>query len=133
MTFHSKITAVFVSIVASTLIAAGPVVTITVVPPAGQGSNSNGNIAGQVSGISNPSQYRIVLYSHTDKWYVQPEIDSPYTDIDENGHWNNWAHLGSRYAAILVRSSFKPASTLRALPSVGNDILAKKEVPAREK
>jgi hypothetical protein len=44
----------------------------------------------------------------TDKWYVQPLITNPQTDIDENGFWKkNWTHLGERYAPLIVRTSFR--------------------------
>jgi hypothetical protein len=103
------------------------------VPSAGMGSDSRGNIDGNVLGLKSPEEYKIVLYAHTDQWYVQPLVKDPYTDLDSNGHWTNWTHLGDRYAALVVRPSFRPSTPVQALPSVGGDVVARGEVPAAEK
>lgn len=108
-----------------------PAVTITQIPPRGEGEDSQGNIAGSVTGVAAPEKYKIVIYTHTNQWYVQPLIDAPYTPINEDGTWSNWTHLGYRYAALLVRPSFQPKATLLALPQVGGDVIAKVEVAAQ--
>ena len=113
--------------------AAEPTITFTEVPEAGQGSASQGNIAGKVANLHRPEQYKIVLYAHADKWYVQPEVDNPFTDIGPDGTWSNWTHLGYRYAALVVRPDFHPAPNLRTLPPIGLVIIAKKEVPAQKR
>jgi hypothetical protein len=108
-----------------------PSVTFTEVPEQGQGSGSQGNIAGKVTNLRGPEQYKIVMYAHSDKWYVQPEAENPYTDIGSDGSWSSWMHLGYRYAVLVVRPSFHPSATLRAMPPISPDLVCKKEVPAR--
>jgi len=110
-----------------------PTLIFTEVPKEGEGSASQGNISGRVANVAHPEQYKVVVYAHTDKWYVQPEAASPHTEIQPDGTWSSWTHLGYRYAALAVRSSFQPAATLRNLPAIGGDVLAKKEVAARQK
>ena len=107
-------------------------IEFTEVPKAGAGSDSQGNIAGVVKGISNPENYKIVLYAHTDWWYVQPLTDHPYTDINSEGVWSNWTHLGYRYAALVVRKSFHPKAKIKVLPHVGGDVIAKGEIAATQ-
>jgi hypothetical protein len=46
-------------------------------------------------------------------WYVQLTVAAPLTDIDNSGKWETDTHLGSGYAALLVKQSFKPAATVR--------------------
>ena len=108
-------------------------VKFTEIPPAGAGPESQGNIAGTVTGLEKPETYKIVIYAHTDAWYVQPLTDDPYTDIAPDGGWSNWTHLGYRYAALVVRPSFQPQSKSQALPHVGGDVIARVEVPAKGK
>src|SRR5262245_36650202 len=93
-------------------------VEFTRVPAQGQGSDSRGDISGRVSGLDAPQNYKVVLYCHTDRWYVQPEAASPLTDIAKDGTWSNWTHLGGRYAALVVQPTFQPTATLQALPAV---------------
>ena len=107
-----------------------PTIEFTIVPVAGAGPDSRGNIAGIVSGVKEPTKYRVVIYAHTDWWDVQPLTSNPFSGINSNGKWSNWTHLGHRYAAILVRPSFKPDPRTQALPSVGGDVIAKTEAPA---
>ena len=105
-------------------------VEFTEVPKTGAGSDSQGNIAGVVKGISNPENYKIILYAHTDWWYVQPLTVNPYTDVNSAGVWSNWTHLGNRYAALLVRRSFHPKAKIMTLPHVDGDVIARGEIAA---
>ena len=105
-------------------------IEITLVPPSGAGPDSSGNIEGRVTGAHPPEQYKVVLYAHTDRWYVQPLESPPFTDVDPSGKWSNWTHLGNRYAALLVRPSFRVESKIQSLPGLGGDVIAKKEVAA---
>jgi hypothetical protein len=70
------------------------------------------------------STLKVVIYTKTDKWYVQPYVNNPLTDIKADGTWSARIALGHRYGAILVRPSFKPSATLAKLPQVGGDVLA---------
>lgn len=105
-------------------------VEFTQVPKAGAGSDSQGNIAGVVKGIAKPEQYKVVLYAHTDWWYVQPQTIEPLTDVASDGSWSNWTHLGYRYAALIVRASFQPGAKIKSLPRVGGDVIARSETAA---
>jgi hypothetical protein len=114
------------------LFSQGPAeIRITQVPPRGGGPDAVETIAGTVKGV-NFSQHKILLYARTNKWYVQPYADSPYTMINQQGKWTADTHLGSEYAALLVRSSHSdaPAST-NTLPPVGGDVIAIERKAAR--
>ncbi len=88
-------------------------IEFTRVPQSGSGSGSRGDIEGSVLGLNEPRQYKVVLYAHTDWWYVQPLVSDPYTDIGSDGKWSNWTHLGHRYAALVVRPSFRPEARVQ--------------------
>ena len=106
------------------------IVNMTKVPAAGAGPDSRGDIAGTIRGLHSPQKYKVVLYARADWWYVQPLVDSPYTDIGADGRWSNWTHLGHRYSALVVRPGFKPAAKVQALPELGADVIGKVEMPA---
>jgi len=106
-------------------------IIFTEIPPRGEGSDSRGDIAGKVVGAKSPQNYKIVLYAHTDRWYVQPLIDDPCTAIGNDGTWSNWTHLGYRYAALMVRTSFRPEPKIQILPKKGGDVIATAETPAK--
>lgn len=99
-------------------------VKFTNIPSQGQGADSAGIIKGRVEGLARPEMYKIVIYAHTDRWYVQPFADQPITNIDSNGTWEATTHLGTRYAALVVKHTFFPLSTPEELPPTGDDILA---------
>ena len=115
------------AVLLATTLSAGkkPGITITQVPPSDAGGPDRvGMIAGTTSGARS-SEYRVVLYTHTDQWYVQPTIASPYTTIDDKGTWQSETHLGRTYAALLVKSSYHdPQPTLSSVPNVGGEIVA---------
>jgi hypothetical protein len=107
-----------------------PVISFSEIPRSGGGAYDRADIAGKITGLKDPGRYKIVLYAFTDQWYIQPVTDAPFTDINPDGTWRHWTHLGNRYAAVLVESSFRPMSTIAQLPSIGKMVLAVQTVSA---
>jgi len=106
-----------------------PEILITKVPPYDPvgGTLTRYEIEGVVKGAKDPATLQVVIYARTDYLYVQPLTTEPLTPIDRGGKWATWTHGGAKYAALLVRSTYKHdqhKDTLAALPSVGGDILA---------
>jgi hypothetical protein len=77
---------------------------------------------------ASPGQ-KIVLYAKTGKWWVQPLVDQPMTGLRENFTWTNATHLGTHYAALLVKDGYRPQSVMESLPQTDNNILAAAVVP----
>lgn len=95
------------------------------VPYAAKGGAGNvtvisGRVHGAVSG------QRIVLFARSgDRWYVQPFLFSPFTEIGADSSWSNSTHLGDEYAALLVDSSYvSPTGRMDELPHLGNGVVA---------
>jgi len=86
------------------------------------GAVTAGTISGRVSGVD-PSCCRVVVYSKTNRWYIQPLEDS-VIDINPDRTWSAEIHLGSQYAALLVTPDFKPQSPLDTLPTASSSVLA---------
>ncbi|MEE8289111.1 MAG: hypothetical protein V3R25_06835, partial [Nitrosomonadaceae bacterium] len=74
----------------------------------------------------------VVLWAKTDIWYVQPLNAQPYTEICEDGSWENWTHPWNRIVALLVDSTYVPGSTRREHPSSDPGVLAWDEYPSSE-
>ena len=100
-----------------------PEIQITQVPPKGAGPDRLERIAGTVSG-ENITDCKVIVFVHTDTWYVQPYIEASDTEIKNSNTWQTDTHLGSEYAALLVNNSYKPPTTTGRLPEVGGPILA---------
>lgn len=107
-----------------------PSIQITVVPPKGGGPDRMATIAGKAGGF-NPNECKVVIFTRTNTWYVQPYANAPYTSIDSRGEWQTQTHLGDEYAALLVKPSYRPPATTDSLPPVGGDVLAATSVPAK--
>lgn len=97
------------------------------------GTESHGIISGKVVRLKNPNHYKIVIYTQTDHWYAQPLKTDYFTNIEPDGTWSNWVHLGEKYAAILVEPSYEPPTVTDTLPATGGEILAKTIVTARKR
>jgi len=65
-----------------------------------------------------------VLYARSGNWWVQPLVSHPFTVIKPGSNWTNATHLGTEYAALLVKPGFQPTATLAALPRQGGPIAA---------
>lgn len=103
-----------------------PRIQITDTPPAGAGSHTWGDIEGVVSGVD-PSRYAVVLYAKGGgTWYVQPWANDHRTAIADDRTFHSGTHLGSRYAALLVRRSAETSlpATCAALPTRAAGVVA---------
>ncbi|MDP9052100.1 MAG: hypothetical protein M3O31_15470 [Acidobacteriota bacterium] len=100
-------------------------ISITGVPHSGQGGpEATEPISGLAKGVK-VTKFKVVVYAYAGgTWWVQPTVAAPLTDIDNAGNWETDTHLGSSYAALLVKQSFKPAATLSALPTAHGEIIA---------
>ena len=110
----------------------GPSIVFTRIPQADPaGSSRNDIIEGRVSGGS-PGQ-KIVLYAKTGKWWVQPLVDQPITELRPNFKWTNATHLGTHYAALLVKDGYRPQRVLDSLPKADDNVLAVEVAPGAER
>ena len=100
-----------------------PSIQFTTIPPAGVGGSEQvAPIAGRVTGIQ-PGQ-RIVIYTKSGVWWVQPLTVRPFTTVAADSTWQSTIHLGDEYAALLVDDGYRPANTREALPLLGNGVIA---------
>lgn len=100
-----------------------PTIAITEVPSKGAGDKELQTIAGTVGGVK-INKCKVVIFARTDTWYVQPYVASSDTPINEDNAWRNDTHLGSKYAALLVKNSYIPPSTTGRLPDIRGAVLA---------
>jgi hypothetical protein len=108
-------------------------IRITQVPPSGGGPESQGEIGGVVSGAGiSLAELRVVIYALGDKWYVQPTVEAPFTPINTRGRWRATIHLGTRYAALLIRPDYRPPATTVELPD-GVGVVAATVVEATDR
>jgi hypothetical protein len=105
-----------------------PSIVMSHIPASGKGGPDRmETIAGRVKG-SRPGQ-QIVLYAKNDIWWIQPLWSRPFTNVEKDGTWKSFTHLGTDYAVLLVDPGFHPQPRISALPEVGNgvaDVLAVK-------
>lgn len=108
-----------------------PELTITRVPryqPEG-GPDTRDTIAGMVR-TPLASDYKVIVYARADAWYIQP---TPFAmqPIESDNTWETWTHTGSSYAALVVRTTYKPLTRLDVLPQLNADVLARAIVDGR--
>src|SRR5258706_7995108 len=103
--------------------AAPPSIEITRVPPAEKGGPDNLDvIEGRV--IGGQQGQRVVLFSKSGVWWVQPEAKEPFTKIGADTTWKSSTHLGTENAAFLVDGSYRPPPSVKELPGEGSGIVA---------
>jgi hypothetical protein len=100
-----------------------PLVEFTTIPPVDEGSPKRlETVAGRVSGAQ-PGD-KIVLFSKSGTWWVQPLVNQPFTDIRPDSTWTSAVHPGTEYAALLVRPDFHPPATADVLPAEDKNVIA---------
>jgi hypothetical protein len=112
-------------------------ITITSTPPDPPGkSMAQEPIKGSVAG-GDPKELKdlkVVIYALGDTWYVQPTIDEPFTEFDDDGNWESQTHGAYKFVALLVKSSYKPEATVKKIPDVRGEVIAKsKPAPPNKK
>jgi hypothetical protein len=99
-------------------------ISITLVPELQEGGPENLEIIRGKVLRAKPGQ-RIVLYAHSlGLWYSQPASARPFTEIKPDLTWQSVIHMGDRYAALLVDSTFTPTTKIRDLPAEGGPVVA---------
>jgi hypothetical protein len=96
-------------------------------------SRGGGTIAGKVAGLPHPDRYGIIIYAHTDKWYVQPDADHATVRVQENGSWRSWTRRGSEFLVLLVPRGFRPEAASDAPPIAGDDVVTFQIVAASDR
>ena len=74
-------------------------------------------INGKVANLDSPENYKVLIYVHTDKWYIHP-----YADQDEDGSWAGISEDGAWSIPTVKRKA--KANKIAALvvdPSVAED------------
>jgi hypothetical protein len=107
---------------------AAPSVEFTKVPAADKGGQDALDVvAGRVTGAR--SGQRIVLFSKSGVWWVQPEARQPFTEIRADSSWTSAVHLGTEYAALVVEGDYSPPLSTETLPEPGGAVAARTIVP----
>jgi signal transduction histidine kinase len=100
-----------------------PSIEVTRIPDAEVGGGpALQTITGRVTGAG--ADDRVVLFTRSGEWYVQPFIDRPYTKIQDDSTWSNSTHLGTEYAALLVTPGYVPPAVTSELPKADENVLA---------
>jgi hypothetical protein len=102
-----------------------PRIRMTLIPRASALGDPNvlENIAGVIEGIRDPGAYRVVIYAMTDRWFVQPVATEPLIHINPDGTFSSAIHLGTQYAVLLVKPTFRPPIIADAVPAGGHDVV----------
>ena len=94
-------------------------------------SEERQRIGGRVTGVLNPRLLKVVIYAHTNQWYVQPFTEQPFTELHADGSFAGETHNGDRYAVLVVQPAYQPPAQPNALPTSGGDVIAVFEVAGR--
>lgn len=109
-----------------------PSITFTRVPPAAKGGpDVLDTIEGRIAN-ARPGQ-RLVIYSRSSVWWVQPSPNQPFADIRADSSFSLKTHLGTEYAALLVDPDHQPPATLDNLPREGGSVARLVVVPGDPK
>jgi len=100
-----------------------PSIQFTTIPPAAVGGSERvAPIGGRATGMR--TGQRIVIYTKSGVWWVQPLTAQPFTTVGADSTWQNTVHLGTEYAALVVDAEYRPANTRDALPPLGGGVVA---------
>jgi len=103
-------------------------IVITMVPPFEDGNpNKLYPIEGTVGGVD-LTACRVVVYAFDGQlWWIQPDTETPWTEIVKDGTWSTKTGAGIRYAALLVRNNAKLPTRTDKLPELSDYVLARYE------
>jgi len=79
--------------------------------------------------VPNTTNYHVVLWAKTDRWYVQPSTVDPFTPIQSNGEWSNYTNPWVRIVALLVDSTYIPGAVREEHPASADGVVDWDEYP----
>jgi hypothetical protein len=88
-------------------------------------TGSSSSVSGRVCGVSNTSEYRIVLFNYVagaGGWWIKPTFAEPKTFINSNGTWSNgFEDDGTKVTACLIPKDVTPyaAAGVGEIPGFG--------------
>ncbi|MFC1475003.1 hypothetical protein ACFLQG_00005 [Candidatus Zixiibacteriota bacterium] len=82
----------------------------------------NDNIVNGTVNVPDITNFKVVLWAKTDRWYVQPSVANPYTYIQSDGTWSNSTYPWDRMIALLVDPSYIPESIKDYHPSLDQGV-----------
>jgi hypothetical protein len=104
-----------------------PQIHISHAPPFSEegGPIRTATLTGTVKGLDNAREYRVVCYARTTSWFIQPATDAFMTQIADDHTFSCLTHLGTQYAALIVRPGFrrKAEPIVAELPERGDDVI----------
>ncbi len=64
-------------------------------------------VTGQVTGIKNPDEVRVVVFIQTNRWYAQPYEDKrAYLPINRDGTFKTWVRDWRQISAFVIRNGY---------------------------
>jgi hypothetical protein len=102
-----------------------PVVAFTAVEPGAA------TIRGTVANVD-AGRLRISGWAQTDRWYAQPALDQPFTDVCADGSFSIASHPWRRFVGLVVDDTYviPDAPSIDYHPSIGPGVVAWDEFPA---
>jgi len=99
---------------------------------------ANERILGYVSGLnqSEYSNYKVVVYVHTDRWYIHPYAGQgeglSWASLQENGTWSiqtvRRRFRADKVAALLVKRSYQEPNTIENIHGIPDKAMIIKEL-----
>jgi hypothetical protein len=98
------------------------------------GPDKSEPISGRILGVT-PKEYRLLIYAHACNGvlYVQPTVAAPLVNIDAEGKFDTFIHLGQTYYLLLVDPGYKPKAEITEVPEKGGGIAAMFKVAGKKK
>jgi hypothetical protein len=113
-------------VASATYTIAGGKPIVTLIPPAAGAST----LSGYAYNIDT-SKIKVVIYVLTNIWYVQPFINTPYTDIAADGSWESYTHPWDSIVVLLVDPAhYSPPATEITNPALDPGVLAWTSYPS---
>jgi Chitobiase/beta-hexosaminidase C-terminal domain len=107
-------------VASATYTIAGGKPIVTLIPPAAGAST----LSGYAYNIDT-SKIKVVIYVLTNIWYVQPFINTPYTDIAADGSWESYTHPWDSIVVLLVDPAhYSPPATEITNPALDPGVMA---------
>lgn len=78
---------------------------------------------GAIDPLTLSSAYDVIIYAHTDKWYVQPFEISFHHSVNQYGYLMTRSHYGDRIHAFVAVRGLSWSAELGALPAVDGEFI----------
>jgi hypothetical protein len=97
---------------------------------------ANDHVSGSIHGLAHPAEYKVLVYVHTDQWYIHPYAGQgegqSWAPITDSGAWHirtvQRQFKADKIAAVVVKRNYSEPDKTEGVDAIPHDAIVIEEL-----